>query len=170
MEFKKRLMTTIIIFLVISAVLGGILIFAASDINKRTEDIVQTRKDLLFHLQLTETLASLRKDSQKAQSYAYEATNILPSRDQLINFPRDLSMIARQNEIELNVGLGNEGVSDGNLTQTNFNMTSQGSLDNLIAFLKSVEISNYFVNLNSIDLIRQEGTFKAVVNGAVFSF
>ncbi len=170
MEFRKRLITTIIIVLVISAILGGALIFAASDISKRTEQIVRTKQDLLFRLQLTETLALLRKDSQEAQAYAYELNNILPHRDQLINFPRELSTIARQSEIELNSSLGKESVSDGNLTQTDFNMTSQGSLNDFINFLKFIETSNYFINLNSIDFARQDDTLKAVIAGEVFSF
>ncbi len=170
MEFRKRLTTIIVIFLAISVILGGILIFVGSDISRRTEQIIQARKNLLFRLQLTETLALLRKDSQEAQNYTYELNNILPSRDQLISFPRDLSIIAKQNKIELNTSLGKESVGDGNLAQTNFNITSQGSSDNFIAFLKSVEITNYFVNLDSIDFIQQENTFRAMINGRVFSF
>lgn len=170
MKFRKRLTIIIVILLAISTVLGGILIFVGSDISKRTEQIIQAKRDLLFRLQSTETLALLRRDSQGAKNYTYELNNILPSRDQLINFPRDLAIIARQNKIELNAGLGKESVSDGNLAQTNFNMTGQGSSDNFIAFLKSVETAKYFINLDSIDFIQQGNTFRALINGRVFSF
>ncbi len=170
MEFRKRLTTIIVILLAISVILGGILVFVGSDINRRAEQIIQTRKDLLFRLQLTETLALLRKDSQGAQNYTYELNNILPSRDQLISFPRDLSIIARQNKIELNTSLGKESVGDGNLAQTNFNLTGQGLSDNFIAFLKSAETANYFINLDSIDFIQQDNAFRTMINGRVFSF
>ena len=118
-NFRKRLLIIVGVPLGISLVLAAILSFAGSDITKRTDQIKQLRRDLLFRMQLTESLASLRKDSQQAKNYVFEIENILPNRDQLVSFPRDLSTIARQNKIELNSSLGKESSGGiGKLRQT----------------------------------------------------
>ena len=170
MDFRKRLTIIVGIPLGISLILAIILVFIGFDIAKRTEQIVQARSDLLFRQQSTETLALLRQDSQQAQNYTYELDNILPSRDQLVSFSRDLSTIARQNKVDSNVNLGQEAGGAGKLRQTSFAMTSQGPFDNFITFLKSIETARYFVNLDSIDFTRQDSVFRALINGKVFSF
>lgn len=169
-NFRKRLLVVAGVPLGIGLILMVILFFTGSDITKRTDQIKQLRGDLLFRMRLTESLALLRKDSQQAQNYVFEVENILPSRDQLVSFPRDLSVIARQNNIELNSSLGKE-ISEGlgELRQTDFTMTGLGPLDDFINFLKSLETARYFVNLNSLDFTRQDNDFKALLTGQVFS-
>ncbi len=164
-------MLTIGLSLGISLFLIAILFFIGSDITKRIDQIKQIRADLLFRQQLTESLALLHKDSQEAQNYSSELENILPTRDQLLNFPHDLSTIARQNKIELNSSLGQEtsGAVEG-LKKVGFTMATQGSFDNFINFLKSLETGRYFIDLGSIDFSRQNNNFKAFMNGGVFYF
>ncbi len=170
-NFRKRLLIIVGVPLGISLVLAGILSFAGSDITKRTDQIKQLRRDLLFRMQLTESLASLRKDSQQAKNYVFEIENILPNRDQLVSFPRDLSTIARQNKIELNSSLGKESSGGiGKLRQTDFTMTGQGPFDDFVNFLKSLETARYFINLSSLDFTRQDNDFRALLTGRVFSF
>ena len=170
-NFRKHLLIIVSVPLGIGLVLAAILSFVGSDITKRTDHIKQLRGDLLFRMRLTESLALLRKDSQQAQNYAFEIENILPNRDQLVSFPRDLSTIARQNKIELNSSLGKESSEDiGKLRQTDFTMTGQGLFDDFINFLKSLETARYFINLNSLDFTRQDNDFRALLTGRVFSF
>jgi len=170
-NFRKRLLIIIGVPLGISLILTTILFFVGSNISKRTDQIRQLRRDLLFRTQLTESLALLRKDSQQAKNYVVEIENILPNRDQLVSFPRDLSTIARQTKVELNSSLGQENSEGiGKLRQTDFTITSQGPFDNFIDFLKSLETARYFINLKSIDFTRQDNNFSALLTGRVFSF
>jgi len=170
-NFQKRLLVFVGVPLGICLVLIVALFFMGSDITKRTNKIRQLRSDMLFNMQLTESLAVLRRDSQQVQKYAFEIQNILPSRDQLVTFPRTLSTIARQNKIELNSSLGQEisgGI--GELRQTDFTMTGGGPLDNFINFLKSLEGARYLISLKSLDFTRQEDVFRVLITGKVFSF
>jgi Tfp pilus assembly protein PilO len=170
MNFKKHLLTTIGVPVGIILILAIALVFTGSDIAKRTDNIKRLRGDLLFRQQLTESLALLRKDSQQAQGYITELQNMLPSQDQLVSFPRDISTIARQNNIDLNATLGQESPgSVGKLMQTEFIMSGTGSFDNFITFLKSIETARYFISLKSLDFGQQENNFKGVLTGVVFS-
>lgn len=169
-DFRKRLIFIIGVPLGIVLILTIILFLVSSDITKRTDQIKQIRGELLFRAQITESLALLRKDSQEAQNYIIELNNILPSRDQLISFPRELSLIARQNKTDLSSSLGQEIPGDtGKLRQTDFTITSQGPFDNFISFLKSLEITRYLMSLKSLDFNRQDANFRASMSGWVFS-
>jgi hypothetical protein len=169
-DFKKRLMFIIGVPLGIILILTIILFLIGSDIVKRTDKIKEIRGELFFRAQINESLALLRKDSQEAKNYVFELNNILPSRDQLITFPRELALIARQNKVDLSSSLGQETSGDsGKLRQTDFTITSQGPFDSFVTFLKSLETARYLMSLKSLDFNRQDVNFKASISGKVFS-
>ncbi len=169
MGFKKRLLIIIGVPLSICLLLAIALFFIGSDIAKKTEQIVESRVELVFRLQVTETLALLTKDAQQAQNYTAQLNSILPTRDQLVTFPRELGTIARQNKIDVSAVLGKENSSAGKLAQTDFTITGQGTLDNFVNFLRSLGTGNYFINLRSVDMNKQDGNFGILINGSVFS-
>lgn len=154
---------TICLILVVGLFLLG------SDISKQAEKIKQLRETLSAHLQATDSLALLRQDFQQVQPYLPAIQNALPTQDQLVVFSRDLSAIARQNQIDLNSSLGQETSRTSNgLGQLSFTMIGQGSFDNLINFLKAVKSSHYFIKFTGVDFTRQNNVFKASLNGEIF--
>ncbi len=171
MNFKKRLTIIIAIPLGISLILSLILIFLGSDIIERGNHIKQLQSELNFHLRATESLALLRKDSEQAQSYLPAIKNILPTRDQLIEFNKDLTNLVKQNQVSLNLTLGQESLrTETELGVLNFNLTAQGEFDKFLDFLKTLENNRYFIKLITIDLSRQDSSFKTSMSGQVFSF
>ncbi len=171
MNFKKRLLIIIGIPLGICLILITSLFFVGSDISKRTEQIKHLRSEISFALHSTESLAILNKDSEQAKNYIVQLENILPQRDRLVTFPRDINIIAKQSQVDANSTLGQEESKGGDagLRQTNFSVTGQGSFDNLINFLKFLEGSQYLVSLKMLDFTQQDGDFKTLLTGQVFS-
>jgi Tfp pilus assembly protein PilN len=172
MNFKKRLLIIIGIPLGVCLILATALFFISSDIAKRTEQIKQLRSEIVFGLQSTESLAILSKEAEQAKNYIVQLENILPQRDQLVTFPRDLNIIAKQAQVDANSTLGQEESSGGDagLRQTSFSVTGQGSFDNLLSFLKFLEGGQYLVSLKMLDFTQQDGGFKTLLTGQVFSF
>jgi len=171
MNFKKRLLIIIGIPLGVCLILATALFFIGSDIAKRTEQIKQLRSEIIFGLQSTESLAILSKEAEQAKNYIVQLENILPQRDQLVTFPRDLNIIAKQSQVDLNATLGQEiSESTDGLRKTDFSITGQGSFDNLINFLKLFEGGQYLVSLKMLDFTQQDGGFKTLLTGQVFSF
>lgn len=171
MDFKKRLLIIIGIPLGVCLILATALFFIGSDIAKRTEQIKQLRSEIVFRLQSTESLAILSKEAEQARNYTIQLEGILPKRDQLLSFPRDLSTIARQAQVDINSTLGQEvSESTDGLRKTDFSITGQGSFDNLINFLKLFEGGRYLTSLKMLDFTRQDGSFKTLMTGQVFSF
>ena len=171
MDFKKKLILMISIFAVVSAVLLTALIFSGFDIKKRIKQVSELRGEINFQTRAIQNLALLRQDKTEADIYSAELSGVLINRDQLVNFSKDLSIMANQNKIDLGLTIGVETQKTENSPgKTAFTLSVKGSFDDLINFLRTLENSKYFINLNSIDFTRQEDKFKALINGEVFSF
>jgi len=170
MNFKKRLLITIGIPLAICLILALALFFIGSNITNQTAQIEKLKGDLFNRQQLAQSLANLKQGTEQVQPYIAELENILPSQDQLLGFSRDIGIIAKQNKLNLNTTLGQQISQNGDgLRQTDFTSTAQGTFDNFINFLKSLENGRYFIKLNTLDLTGQDGDFKMLMNGQVFS-
>lgn len=171
MDFKKRLTIHIGVPLAVFILLLASFFFIGGDIAVRAERIKQLRGEISFRSQANQSLASLRRDAQKASDYVFILDNILLSRDQLLDFPRRTEAVALQNNVSFSFGFGGETPKDGaDFGTINFSASSAGSFDNLLNFLKYIENSGYFVKIESFDLQRKESNFQGSFSGKIFSF
>lgn len=169
-EFKKKFLTHLSIGLGGIIVLSALLLFIRHDINKRILEIQNQRSELLFRTQNIQILASLKSGFEKSKIYSSFLENILPPKDQLITFPKDIEEMARKNNVDLGFSFGSEIASTpDNPGYLTFTITVAGTLDNLLAFLKSVEKSRFFVNFFSMDLNKRDNIYTGTLNGQVFS-
>ncbi|MEK7162720.1 MAG: hypothetical protein AAB696_00275 [Patescibacteria group bacterium] len=171
MNFKKRLLINIGIPLGIYLILVAVLIFIGSDISKQAIQIKKLSGDLRYYIETTESIALLQRDAEKVKHYTPELESILPARDQLVAFPGDLNMIAKQNKLDISASLGQEGLrSASELGKIDFIVSGQGEFDNFLNFLKLLKNSRYFIKIKALDIGRQGGDFKISLSGQVFSF
>jgi type II secretory pathway pseudopilin PulG len=169
--FKKQLILIISVTAGAAAVLGTLIIFLSSSISQKTAEIEVLEDNLNFRLQATDSLVVLRGDYSKAQQYIPTLDTILPTRDQLVSFPRDLSNSAKQEKINLNVSLGEETPkTETKLGSIAFTATGQGKFDGFINFFKGAETGRYSIKLDTLDFTRQGEDFRALIKGKVFSF
>lgn len=126
-------------------------------------DILATRSSSLL------SLATLRGEFTKANPYFSFLENILPPRDQLLSFSKELEGIARKNNLEFNFNFGEEKLSSGkDPGQISFRAIVNGSYDGIYQFLKGMESSRYFIDPSNVDLSKKGETFSATINGKVF--
>lgn len=171
MNFKKRLLINIGVPFGICLFLASALVFLGSDIGKQTNQIKQLQENLSYYIEMTESLALLRQDSEKAKHYITELESVLPTRDQLVAFPGDLSIIAEQNKVDISSSLGQESfANDNELGKIDFTVAGQGEFNNFLNFLKLLKNSRYFIKFKTLDFSRQDENFKALLTGQVFSF
>ncbi|MBI3638630.1 hypothetical protein HY227_02710 [Candidatus Wolfebacteria bacterium] len=175
MDFKKRLIIFIGINLGIVLVIAGAIIFLAFDVVKWSDRIVSIRKEINFKNQSTSFLASLRGDSELVKTYSPAISSVIPSRDELLNFSKDLNSIANQNKVSLTVALGTENREakeggESGLGAVSFSMVAEGNFIDLMNFFKAVKTGKYMVKIGSVDLISlQKDVFRATMGGQVFS-
>ena len=141
-----------------------------SDITSRVVAIQKLKQEVAFRTQAIESLVVLKEESQKAERNSDLLKNILPTSDALINFRREINLLAAQNKIDLGFTFGVDSpATDVQPGFINFQMTPSGQLQNFINFLKNIEQGAYFVELNSLDINRTGKTFAGAITGRIFS-
>lgn len=165
----KKQLFTIGVGIIIIVVLITALIFIGFDISKKAIKVSESKQDIYFRSNIIKSLSILRSDINKIQPYIYGLNNVLPTKDQLINFPRELSLIASQNKINLSFNFSGENSND-RLKWIELTGTAEGDFINIINFLKSIENSNYSVKIDNIDFNEKDDVSKTIFNGKVFYF
>ena len=113
----------------------------------------------------------MRGEINKVQPYVFGIENLLPTKDQLINFSKELDIAAGQNKISITSSFsGEDAKPSGDLKSLGLTASAEGELNSLIAFLNSVENSQYVVKLENVDISERDKKFKMLFNGKIFYF
>mgnify|MGYP001566694955 CR=1 FL=1 len=163
------------ILLVFAYALGAFLlifftVWLRIDIGRRVLAIEEHRRRNFAHPSAAEAVALLRGDFEQAKNYRGFLENILPQPDQLINLPRELNGLAKQNNLDLAFSFGEaiKGTSQSP-GATNFKMVVTGPLSGWINFLRGLEQGNYLVRIDSIDINYDGKANQLKIHGKVFS-
>lgn len=170
MDFKKWLWRNSLASGIAAAALAAFTLLLGMDIEKRAELIRVQRRNLGLQLRSIESLALLRKDAGKADQLFQSLQNVLPSKDQLINFSKNLETIAKDNRLGFGFVFGAESAGKDNEPRvTHFTLTSSGPYSSLLRFLRAIEGGEYLVKINSVDIIEKGNSFEMILRGMVFS-
>jgi hypothetical protein len=170
-SFKKRFLKQLLIALGVITVIAVIIIVLNIDINKRMTRIEARKRERAMQAEAILILSDLKKESERARAHYPVLESLLPTRDQLISFPRELEQLAKLHTIDLGFSFGSEAASTEDQPGViRFTMSLGGTLDNLLNFLKAFESHKYFINLASVDLAKREGTrFALGTSGEIFT-
>lgn len=146
-------------------------LWLGSDISARSASVLSGRKDLVQKSEALRSLAALKLDSERAKTYSSVLQNILPMRDQLIGFPKDLEGIARKNKVDFGFSFGTENPSkDSQPGSLGFAITLGGKYADILSFIREVESSRYIIEWMELDIAVSSGdSFKGSASGRVFS-
>ncbi|MBI4159577.1 hypothetical protein HY504_00215 [Candidatus Wolfebacteria bacterium] len=156
------------------ALLAVVLGFAASDLRKRIGTIGSIREEMRARTNEIESLSVLQKEYGEIKPYLPALDSFLPTENQLLNFPRDITLMARQNKVDATALFrGVSSLKKGDaliLRAVDLSLTASGGFDPLLLFLGNLDRSSYHLSFNSLDFIRQsENNFKAMMSGRVFA-
>lgn len=156
---------------VIFAALFALTILLRFDIARRTAGIQELRSMLASRTQAVETLAVLRESAERARIYASVLGNILPTRDQLIGFPKEFELIAKKFDVRLSAAFGSETpatVTDPGMIEFTFSV--RGAYQNIVAFISAAETSRYILSWNAFEFLKEKGDmYTATISGRVFT-
>ncbi|PIT93122.1 MAG: hypothetical protein COU06_01845 [Candidatus Harrisonbacteria bacterium CG10_big_fil_rev_8_21_14_0_10_38_8] len=150
--FTKKLLIHISIALGGSLLVIIAIILVNGDINRRLERITEHKVNFAIRDQALGILTGSGYDPERAQEAKEVLNTILPSSDELINFPKELRDIASTSNVSIAFSFGTENKSTGDKPgDISFTMSASGDQDNLLAFLKEVESHPYFIQFFSVD-------------------
>lgn len=170
-EWRRKIFLNIGVTILTFAALIILILLLRSDINKRVIKISSQRQELFSRAAAIDSLANLKSDFEKAKPYIAVLDRILPAKEDLISFSRDIVEIGRKSQASVGFAFGQE--VEGTADQPgiiNFNLSVDTSLNNLVVFLKNIKASSYIVSFPALDLSRREGEqFIATLAGRVYS-
>ncbi len=152
-------------------ILGGMVAWFAYDMSRHVVAIQSARGTLSARASGDTEFSRLKSQANQAAQELPFLTSLLPSEGQLINFPRESGILARQNTIELGFSFG---ASTAGTTSapgfTAFMMSGQGALNNWFDFMRALETSNYVIGIDVVRLTTTDGKiYNGNINGKVFS-
>ena len=156
-------------WLILFLAMAGGLVYLRLDIIDKVNSAENIRKEMNSYSRIAEESNLLRSDIDKIKPYLFELNNAVQTKDQLINFNKDIKIIANQNQVSVvsNFSDEKESVKSG-LKEISVAINANGGLENLINFLKALENSNYSVKLNTLDFSQLDKEYKATFNGVIF--
>ncbi len=169
-DYGKRVALELGLIFIIAAVSGSLLLWMAGDIRSKAFAIREQKRQLTVRSLSLQSLADLKSDAERARTFSSLLENILPLKDQLINFPKDMEDIAGRYGVDFGSTFGEEraasGVEPGFIAFT-FNIG--GAYDRIVAFINEAERSRYIIEWMAFDLSERSGSYRGTVSGKVFS-
>jgi Tfp pilus assembly protein PilO len=171
-NFQKQILKHLAISATGIIILFIILILVKGDVGRRADLAEGLKATLAGHNQATESLIRLKAGEKEASSYLATLKNQLPFEEELINFPKEIIGLAERDKVELGFTFGGRGTEElDQLGSLSFSMSSSGTYDDTLAFLKRIESHRYFISLDSISLTQKsesENLFSGVMSGKIF--
>lgn len=168
------MMITIGMDIFIVVILALLLLLFSKSLESKSYQISQLRGQKNAMAQAIDSRLALQNDEKEAQRYLPHLETLLITKDSLINFSRDLSLMAGQNNLGQTLSFGQEiPLEKDQPRKTFFAATLSGQdagLNNLSSLLKVIENSSYLVKITGFDITMEGGGINANVGGQVFSF
>lgn len=150
--------------------MGALISWLGFDISRRAASIQENKAKTLSYSKAASILNFLRSDFEKAKTEKQFLENILPQQDQLLNFPKDLNGLAKQNNLQLAFAFGSQKEGDqGSPGYINFNLIIAGALTNWLKFFDDLGKSQYLTSFENIRVLSNGKEHQLNINGKVFS-
>ncbi len=147
-ELLKKLSIALLVLII--PVMG--LVFLGIDIGRRAEATKTKRQNLADHSEELLLYAKLQSQSAEVEPYISILQNILPIRDKLLDFQKEMERLAIQAGVGFGFNFMQETPSSVSTAgRMGFNMVSQGSVSKIFKFIKSIESSRFLVNFSNFD-------------------
>lgn len=172
-SFKKQLwMSFGIIFGTVVIVSIG-LYFLSSNLDAQASKIIADKALIARQVALLGSLAELKEDAPQAAAYTTAANTLLPSRDELINFPQWLTTLGQSHNVSVSFSFqgGTVPATDAAPGSDGFSLTVNGAIADLSAFLDDLEVhAPFLVTIDSFDLVNNGAAgYRLSAQGKVFS-
>ncbi len=169
-DFKTRLIVEVAIIFLSFIVLGSLILILGGDLGKRALAVQEKKGELQGMISAASSLDILKSDLERAKPYFSVLQNILPTRDKLIQLPRDLEAIAGRAKIDFNLTFGAETAAQENKPgYVAVTMSLGGRYKDIVQFLDRVGGSGYLVDWGAIDIVQAGDKYRVSVNSRVFS-
>lgn len=168
-SFKFRIIFNLSLIIGSLLIIAIVVIYLGFDISDKADFIYETQTKLFKRVIGISNLTKLKEQEKVADVALFKLNSALPNRDTLFSVNRDVGDFARSRSLSFGSKFGEEvSPKDDKPGFIRLEMNTSGTYPDLVAFIKDTEASNYFINLLSFDIVRQETKFNAILNSELF--
>jgi Tfp pilus assembly protein PilO len=171
-NFRRESWISIAVIVGSLLVYGGLVWWFDRDLEAKAKDVALSRSLINQRAKSIEVLANLKRNSREVESRQEIMAQLIPVREELLNFPRWLEGIARLHGVAMVFSFdpGTTPPQGDRPGHENFRLTANGSYEELERFFRDIEqqSSRFLLSLNSFDLVRTESDYRATVLGRVY--
>lgn len=160
---KNSVMLQIVITAGLSVAIIFLLTIVGIDTKNVAERVIETKTEINTQIKQSEEITRLREEAARAEDKQKVLENVLPKKDELFSFPKELTAIGTKEAVETNFSFGNEGGG-----QIGYNLVTRGSYTNITDFIRILENDIPFMNISSFNLVFGGGEYSVNLNGNVF--
>lgn len=155
-NFKKTFLIDLTILLIVVGALAGGLLFFGRSISGSVDRIAGLRQDIVNRSASLDFYATLRNQyNNEGKAYLNVLHNIVPTKDQLIDLPKEFQSLASQQNIGFGFSFAGEtAVASGGLGSVTFRLNLEGqTLDHLLQFVRKLQDFRYLSSLDSLVVV-----------------
>jgi len=141
-----------------------------NDIAHQADLIAKSRGLIQQREKLFEILAQFKKIGPEIDAYSSRLSRLLPTKDDLLDFPRQLDTMARVYGVSLNFTFQGETKTPENLGALSFTIDARGSYGNIVKYIRALETESpqFLITLANVDLSQTTDGYRASSQGQVF--
>jgi len=168
--YKRMILQLGIAFGAIFLLLTSIIILNMKA-NRQVASIIDQKKQIALRNRTIELLAGGNSDLKRAEPLLANLQGVLPQKDQLIGFSRELKNIAKEMNLEIGFSFGSEQAStEKEPGSVNFSLSVTGAYNAVNAFLEKLETHPYLIRIDGVALSYQLGTrYNLTTNGVIYT-
>jgi hypothetical protein len=171
-NFKRKFWINIGIIALSFVIFTFVYFELGSSLEKKADAIASHRADSNKFSNTSEVLASLKKSAPEAERYQQYAHQLLPEQYSLVDFPRWVDGLSKVRRLTLNFSFKSEivGAQANSAGYIPFVFDVTGGLEDSVLFLRDLEeqAPRYLVSLESIDVTRNNDSFRTMAQGKVY--
>lgn len=161
----------------LAVALGAIFLLLTSIIilnmraNGQVRSITDQKKQIALRNRTIELLAGGNSDLKRAEPLLAQLQNVLPKKDELIGFSREIKSLAKEMNLEIGFSFGSEQAgSDQDPGSVNFSLSVTGTYAAVTSFLERLEMHPYLIRIDGVALSYQLGTrYNLTTNGVIYT-
>jgi len=168
---KKQIFIQAGIALALVVVISVPLFIVKGDISRRLIKVQELRTQFTEQVKAENSFIALKEGASRGLAAKAVLDRFVPSRDTLINFPRGLVNVAAEFDLEASATFGGQTELPNGLLSLVIDIKTVGEYSNILAFLNTLEKSEYFFIVESVNLVHQidDGKFESSISAKVFS-
>lgn len=170
-HFYKSLIIEISIFVLLVAALGGGLVFMKTEISESATKIENNRKLLFDRSEALKSISVLKSQYEsKGQNYLNVLHNIITTKDQLIDLKQEFQILATKNNLSFGFSFSpsEEAATPTELGSLEFVLSTKGSIDELISFVRDLQQFKYLITLDGFSLNRENSGIQMTIKGQAY--